>query len=138
MKIKLVGVVLCVLSLATTELVAQSQDERQIRAAEEAMGKAIGEGDVAAYDKLAADDFEFITGAGTIVKKSDRLALLKKGPTPGFASTPDSIRLYGDVAVVTGRQGIGGAVRYTRVWVRQKSVWRAVATQAVAIAKPKP
>jgi hypothetical protein len=138
MKGRLVGAVLCVLSLSAVDLSAQSQDERQIRAAEEAMGKAIAEGDVASYDKLAADDFQFITGAGAIVTKADRLALLKKGPTSGFVTAPDSIRVYGDVAVVTGRQGIGRAVRYTRVWVRQKGGWRAVATQATAIAQPKP
>lgn len=138
MKTKLVWATICLLSLSTVALYAQSQDERQIRTAEEAMAKAIADGDVAAYDRLAADDFQFITGAGAIVTKSQRLALLKKGPTPGFAATPDSIRFYGDVAVVTGRQGVGGVVRYTRVWVRQTAGWRAVATQAVAIAKPKP
>ena len=138
MKTRLVGAVLCVLSLSAIQLSGQSQDERQIRAAEEAMGKAIAEGDVAAYDRLAADDFQFITGAGGVVKKSERLAVLKKGPAPGFAAAPDSIRFYGDVAVVTGRQGVGGVVRYTRVWVRQKNAWRAVVTQATAIAQPKP
>lgn len=138
MTINLIGAVLCVLSFAAVELSAQSQDERQIRAAEDAMGKAIADGDVVAYDKLAADDFQFITGAGAILKKSDRLALLKKGPTPGFTTVPDSIRTFGNVAIVTGRQGLGGAVRYTRVWVRQNNEWRAVVTQATAIGKPQP
>jgi hypothetical protein len=48
---------------------AQSKDREQILALEQAIGKAISDGDVAAYDKLTSADFQFITGAGAIVSK---------------------------------------------------------------------
>jgi hypothetical protein len=64
---------------------------------------------------------------------------MKKGPSPGFQTSEHAIRIYGNVAVVTGRQGPGaGPVRFTRVWVRQGEQWRAVVTQATSIQQPKP
>lgn len=124
--------------LPDTETAAQAKDQQQILILEQALGKAIADGDVAAYDKLTSTDFQFITGAGAIVSKAERLALLQKGPTPGFRTSGHAIRIYGNVAVVTGRQGPGeGAVRFTRVWVRQGREWRAVVTQVTSI-QPKP
>jgi hypothetical protein len=118
---------------------ARGNDEQQVLAAEEALGKAIEAGDVAMYDKLTASDFQFITGAGAIMSKADRLALLKKGGSKGFRTSDHRVRFYGDVAVVTGRQGPGeGPVRFSRVWVKQGSEWRAVVTQATSIQPPKP
>jgi len=73
------------------------------------------------------------------MKKPERLALLKKGGTPGFKTSDHAISIYGDVAVVTGRQGPGdGPVRFSRVWLRQGNEWRVVVTTAVLIQKPKP
>jgi len=118
---------------------AQSADQKQILGLEQAMGKAIADGDAASYDKLTVEEFQFISGAGVVMTKADRLALLKKGPTPGFQTSDHRIRFYGNVAVVTGRQGSGeGPVRFTRVWVKQGSEWRAVATQATSIQPQKP
>jgi hypothetical protein len=117
----------------------QSKDQQQVLALDLAMGKAIEAGDAAAYDKMTTSDFQFINGSGALVSKADRLALLKKGPTAGFRTLDHVIRVYGDVAVVTGRQGGGeGPIRFTRVWLRQGNEWRAVATQATNIEKPKP
>jgi hypothetical protein len=118
---------------------AQSKEREDVLANDVAMGKAIETGDVALYDKLAADDFQFITAAGVILTKAERLASLKKGPTPGFRTSDHTIRIYGNVAVVTGRQGPGaGPIRFTRVWVKQGDAWRAVSTQATSIQAPKP
>ena len=127
------------LLLLAAPVAAQTKDEQQILALEQAMGKAIAAGDAVSYDKMTAADFQFITGNGAVMSKQDRLALLKKGPTPGFRTSDHAIRIYRDVAVVTGRQGAGeGPVRFTRVWVRQGSEWRAVVTQATAIQQAKP
>ena len=125
------------------DLMAQgtaSADHKQILSLEQAMGKAIADGDAASYDKLTVEEFQFITGAGVVTSKADRLALLKKnGGSPGFQTSDHHIRFYGNVAVVTGRQGPGeGPVRFTRVWVKQGSEWRAVTTQVAAIQPPKP
>ena len=127
------------LLLLATPVAAQSKEQQQILALDLAMGKAIEAGDATAYDKMTSSDFQFINGAGALVSKADRLALLKKGPTPGFRTLDHVIRVYGDVAVVTGRQGAGdGPIRFTRVWLRQGNEWRAVATQATNIERPKP
>ena len=118
---------------------AQSKDQQQVLALDVAMGKAIEADAAAVYDKMTTSDFQFINGAGALVSKADRLALLKKGGSPGFRTLDHVIRIYGDVAVVTGRQGAGdGPIRFTRVWLRQGNEWRAVATQATTIEKPKP
>jgi hypothetical protein len=127
------------LLLLAAPAAAQSKDQQQILALEQAMGKAIEAGDAVSYDKMTTNDFQFISGNGAVISKADRLALLKKGGAPGFRTSDHAIRIYGDVAVVTGRQGPGeGPVRFTRVWVRQGSEWRAVATQATVIQQPKP
>ena len=127
------------LLLLAAPAAAQSKDQQQILALEQAMGKAIEAGDAVSYDKMTTNDFQFVTGNGAVMSKPDRLALLKKGGSPGFRTSDHAIRIYGDVAVVTGRQGPGeGPVRFTRVWVRQGNEWRAVATQATAIQQPKP
>jgi Domain of unknown function (DUF4440) len=116
-----------------------SADQKQILSLEQAIGQAIADGDAASYDRLTTADFQFITGAGVMMTKAERLALLKNGPSPGFRTSDHAIRMYGNVAVVTGRQGPGaGAVRFTRVWVRQGNEWRAVVTQATGIQQPKP
>ena len=126
-----------VVGAVTVKAQAQSKEQQQILALEQAIVKAIETGDAAAYDKLTADDFQFITGAGAVMTKAERLALLRKGPASGFAGSDHNIRLYGNVAVVTGRQGAKGTVRFTRVWVRSGSEWRAVVTQATGIQSPK-
>lgn len=126
------------LLLVAAPTAAQSKDHQQILALELAMGKAIEAGDAVSYDKMTTDDFQFITGGGTVMKKPERLALLKKGQTPGFRTSDHSISIYGDVAVVTGRQGPGeGPVRFSRVWLRQGNEWRAVLTTATLIQQPK-
>ncbi len=116
---------------------AQSADHNQILGLDQALGKAVADGDAASWDKLTADDYQFTSGSGVVMTKADRLESFKKGPAPGFQTYDHRIRIYGNsVAVVTGQQG--GAVRFTRVWVKQGSDWRVVADQATFTQKQKP
>ena len=127
-----------ILLMTVAHAAAQSKDEQQVLAAEQAMGKAIEAGDAVSYDKLTANDFQIIEASGAVRSKAERLAQMKS-PSPGFRTSNHVIRIHGDVAIVTGRQGPGeGPVRFTRIWVRQGNEWRAVVTQATLIQQPKP
>ena len=113
----------------------------QILSLETEYNAAIAHGDVSALDTMTSDDYTFITPRGFLVTKAQVLKALANGEFKyEYRQIYDvKIRVYGDAAVVTGRslyagqnQGKeqGGAFRYTRVYVRQKGRWLAVAWQA--------
>lgn len=127
---------LCALMVAAPA-VGQSAVEREILAAEQMLVRAIETADVAAYDKVTADDFTWVTPRGSVLTRAERLALLKRGAVPGFRSSGHNVRLFGDVAIVMGvnAQDTAKPMRYSRVWVRRNGEWRAVLTQATFVAE---
>jgi hypothetical protein len=134
---RLVVATLAVLFAVHPEGHAQTSDEaKNLIGLQEAIAKAVETGDAAAWEKLAADDYQFITPTGVVMGRAERLALVKKGPVPGFGITDASVRIYGDVAVVSGIQGPKRNVRFSAVWVKRAGTWRAVLNHATPIQKP--
>jgi ketosteroid isomerase-like protein len=112
----------------------------QIRALELAHNDAIARGDVAALERLTADDFTYITPRGFLIDKKHMLIGLAQGEFRyEYRQISDlKIRLYGGTAVVTGRslhsgqrdgRDVTDAYRYMRVYVQQRGQWLAVAWQ---------
>lgn len=106
--------------------------------------KAYGRNDVAALDKMLADDFVFTSSRGIVVTKGQELADIHSGEMRTEAATVDElrVRVRGDAAVVTGRatlkgvwrgQDFGGQYRVTATWVREKERWRLLAEHASRI-----
>ena len=108
-----------------------------LRAAGAAYGRAYQAGDRGLLDEVLADDFVFVALDGRALGKAGAIARWTDPARGGatFADTESDIRVYGDCAVVTGRQSESGSVggtsyavtyRFTVVWARPKGRWQVV------------
>ena len=96
--------------------------------------------DVSALDRIIADDWVCIDGAGLVINKSQLLARVESR-TPFLDQhkfDEITLRMFGDTAIVTGRlsgtrRDDDGTTyleqRYTRVYVKRSERWQSVATQ---------
>lgn len=95
--------------------------------------------DVAANDRIIADDYLGTEPDGKRVHKADLIAELKSGEAPlasNHLNEDDlTVRFYGDTAIVNGseswKQKDGKAGRYiwTDIWVKRNGKWQVVAAQ---------
>jgi ketosteroid isomerase-like protein len=102
--------------------------------------------DVAALDRIWADDLTFINPRGELLSKQDRLDNIKTGATAFKSSrlSDTRIRTYGQAAVATfkvaleaqysGQDG-SGDYRVTTVWARPKGTWQMVAVHMTPVVK---
>ena len=133
---------------AGTHLVEAQQSgatQQEISALLDQYTQALLKKDVAALDRMWADDLTFINLRGELLTKQDRLANIKSGAT-AFKSirlSDKRIRTYGEVAVATvqvtleaqysGQEG-SGDYRVTTVWARPKGTWQMVAVHMTRVA----
>ena len=100
--------------------------------------------DISALDRIIAEDWVCIDGAGLVITK--RQLLERVQPSTAFFDPYkfDEIilRMFKDAGIVTGRlsgtkRGDDGTFyieqRYTRVYVRRNDRWQAVATQVTVV-----
>jgi ketosteroid isomerase-like protein len=115
-----------------------------LRAAGAAYGQAYQAGDPRLLDQVLADDYVFVALEGHALNKSEAIARWTDGARGAatFADTESHIRVYGDCAVVTGRQSESGsaggksytvAYRFTVVWARPKGRWQVVSEHLSAV-----
>jgi hypothetical protein len=131
---------------------ATVRSEREIRALEARLNRAVIDGDRAVFDRLLADDFTHTSHSGAFKTKGEWMAEGKSSDRQASKTTYESydvddlaVRIYGETAVVTGRttprgktaQGkpMSGQYRFLRVWVRRNGDWRAVAFEGTRIAE---
>ena len=124
------------------------ETEQIIRRLENEGREATLKNDIAANDRLLADNWMNINPDGSITTKAKLMELLKEGSFKIMSIDNDEvmIRVYGDAAVVNGRsttkragQGsevIARQVRFTRVYAKSKGQWRVVSAHNTLIAKP--
>jgi ketosteroid isomerase-like protein len=113
-----------------------AQAEREVRALEAARKDAIQAGDRAALESLYAADFRGVTSGGAQVGREEVIAALLRAK--GKAAEPEDlqVRIFGNVAVVTGRLRLadnGGTLRYLHVYVRRDGPWQLVAGQSTNV-----
>lgn len=107
---------------------------REIMRLEEAWGRALSTRDTAFFRETLADDF---VGTGGTELRSKRTVIEELSRSLGAVPVPrleqTQVRLFGDVAVVTGvavYQATDGMAesrtRYTEVWVKRAGRWQAV------------
>ncbi len=107
---------------------------KEIMRLEEAWGRALSARDTAFFHQTLADDFVG-TGGADLRSKATVIEELTRGvgtvPVPRLEHT--QVRLFGEVAVVTGvaaYQGEGALpssrTRFTEVWVKRDGRWQAV------------
>jgi uncharacterized protein (TIGR02246 family) len=118
---------------------ARSADLQSLEAARAELRRALTEIDVEAADRIWADDYVLTTRNGVVRTKAYRLEWLAAG-IPRYQGVREErdvhIRLYGDVALVTGRSDANVPRRFMAVWVReegQEGRWRLVARQHTVV-----
>jgi len=100
--------------------------------------------DCAALDRIIADDWVGIDGAGLVITKSELLTRVASNTSflDPYKFDEIALRVFGDAAIVTGR--LSGQMRdsdgthdvnqrYMRVYVKRNERWQAVATQVTKI-----
>ena len=129
--------------LAASPVLAQAATpEQEIRTMEKLWNESRVRADVAALDKLLADGWTVTHGDGTINTKAEYLADLKSGDRKFFADVKQddfTVRIYGDTAVAAGLSDSkveykgkpsGGALRFTRVYVKRNGRWQMIVSHA--------
>lgn len=138
-----VALVTFIIGITTANLTAQlwpradsrAADERAVLAVEHEYIRAHTERDVAALDRVLADDF---TSFGGRVRKEQRLAFLANPyfVVTSIATDDVSVRVRGDEAWVSGRAQMSGSFRgsgfttpqyeFTRRYERRAGRWQIV------------
>jgi len=138
----------CGILLAAYPNVAVCGTEDDLNQLEEQRYAALIAGDWATVDALLADEFFYNQGGGGSVTKAVFLDYMKVGDAKVKKAVREDtkIRLYGDVAVVTGVAHVDVTLkgedkalhsRYLHVWARKDRGWQLVARQATYIPEKK-
>jgi ketosteroid isomerase-like protein len=117
-----------------------AQVEDSVRAVEMGRRQALLAADTVALSRMLAPDFMEISRLGTVRTRADNIRDIASGALHLTSVTYDSltVRVYGDVAVLTGiadntgtMRGFpfSGKIRYTRVFVRRDGRWQAILMQ---------
>jgi ketosteroid isomerase-like protein len=142
---------------------AQTNTENIIKNLQREFDEALMEGDVAAVDRILADDYLETTAQGLLKNKSDVMAVVRaraaappaKSVGPDITVAETRIRIYGDVALFSGVRSIRyqfmeyqtvgpGQLppptnteqeRFTKTYAKIGDNWRLVASQTTAVAK---
>ena|SRR5215470_11435628 len=121
---------------------AAAAGESEIRAAEAALYRAMIGKDIAALDKILADDVCYIHSPGFTENKAEYLAGVRKGlyDYAAITSRNVTIKVLGDTAVMHGivdmKVSETGKPRdllhllFTLAWVREGGAWRLCLRQA--------
>ncbi len=120
--------------------------EQSIKALTEQVRQATLKGDVAAFDKLLADDYISINVLGAASTKAQVLENVKSGKLKyeALEFSDTKVRVYGDTALVNatanvkghlGATDLSGQNRIVRVWVKRKGQWQSVSFQATRVAQ---
>jgi hypothetical protein len=133
------------LSQTRTTQASISRDEQMFRKLERQMFDATqGQPDLAAFDRIWADDFFSINHDGSAADKQQTMAFLRTGKVLAEKITSDEFRLrrYGDTAVITGRSAYFfggqkvGEVRHTEIWAKRKGRWQLAGWQGTPLGNP--
>jgi ketosteroid isomerase-like protein len=118
-----------------------------LAAAAHAYDAAQVNGDRAALERLVADDYLLVNGAGQV---QDKARLIADYVAPGFKLDPFTIeepveKVLGDTALLGGlvnMTGVDGGqrfalvVRFIDTWAKRDGRWRVVYSQVTRVAKP--
>jgi ketosteroid isomerase-like protein len=117
---------------------------RELEKLERDLVAAIGRGDLAAYDRIVADDYVAFEASGKTTPKAEIMASYRSGARKytDLAIFDVEGRVFGDTAVVTaktkglrkeGERNVPNRVRYIRVYAKRNGEWRAAAQMAAPL-----
>jgi len=121
--------------------------EKQIKKLTDQIIAAELKADTNSYEKLLADDYTAIYSDGKLITKTQDIENHESGALKyeSIDVHETKIRVYGDTAVAIslcsakgtrGGKPFSGDFRFTKVWVKQKGNWKAVAFQSTRVAPP--
>jgi ketosteroid isomerase-like protein len=135
--------VAAVFVLGVCPVLAQAgKAEQEIRAMEKLWNESRARADVVALGALLDERWTVTHGDGTINTKAEYLADLKSGVRKFFGDVKQddfTVRVYGDTAVAAGvsdskveykGKPSGGALRFTRVYVKRDGRWIMITSHA--------
>ncbi|MGA2361653.1 MAG: nuclear transport factor 2 family protein [Candidatus Aminicenantales bacterium] len=151
---KRIAIAVCVVVLIlAVAIIAQTQGQPKSGSAEQELLKleqewtnALVKADWAFLNRILADDWVITDIDGSVTTKAQDLASLKSGELVISSMVADDMkaRVYGDAAVVTGRntlkgtdkgKDVSGQERWTDTWIKKAGLWQCVATHASTIAQ---
>ena len=124
-----------------------TKDEAAVLKINEEFDRAIVARDVAAYERIYADDFIFTSSDGAVTNREQEITRARTGSLQFESGKSDDLRvkIYGNTGVVTGLFTARGknngkdfsfVERYTAVFVKRGNRWQLVAEHASEV-KPK-
>jgi len=131
-----------VVAIAVSRLnAAPPDDEKVVAALDTKYQAAVEKNDAATMDQILADDFVLVTGSGKIYAKADLLREARSGRVlyERQNDSAQTVRIWGDTAVVTARLSAKGAedakpfeyaLWFSDAYVRTPKGWRYVFGQA--------
>jgi len=137
---------LIALALAAPSVALAAPLPADLAAAAHAYDAAQVNGDRAALERLVADDYVLVNGAGQV---QDKARLIADYVAPGFKLDPFTIeesveKVFGDTALLGGRVNMTGtdggqrfalAVRFVDAWAKRDGQWRVVYSQVTRVSK---
>lgn len=143
--------VVCFVAILASSALAQksaeaSKAEGILLAMEKTWTDALEKKDLNAVGLILADEYMIIDDEGLVRDKTATLSRLKSSDNSISTAVVDElkVRIYGNVAVVTGRQtekstekgkNTSGSYRYTDVWVNRGKGWQVVNTHESKVLK---
>ena len=129
------------LSSRSTTMSDARNDEQEIMRMEREFGEALTRRDPKPIEGFLADDFSAIVASGEVFDRRQTLAAVTSTDYEIVSLHNEDIRVrvYGDAAVAAARGVVRGRYKghdasgqflYTRVWIRSKAHWQAVAAQS--------
>jgi ketosteroid isomerase-like protein len=123
-----------------------ADDEQEIRRVEHALCEAFRTGDADTIARIEDETYTLTNTHAEISMRADDIADAKKGGIrySEFRNHDQTMRLYGDAAIVLGITSLKGTsagkafeldVRFTDTYVRRADGWKIAASQATRIDK---
>jgi hypothetical protein len=145
------GFLVFLLAIAATSLVAQSIEktpEKEVLRVENQRIQAVLRRDTAALEQLLADELVYTHSTGRVDSKAQFIHSIESGDLNYLAMKHSNFdaRVYGDVAVLTGRSAVkvksphtGNQtadldLRFLNVYAKRRGQWQQVAWQSTRIA----
>jgi ketosteroid isomerase-like protein len=133
-------------ALVTVPTYAQAQKAREeavLKASKELDEASLIKKDRATMERLYASDYMYTHSNGNVLNKTQEIAEAMSPDQAWTAHTSDGmkVRVYGDVAVVTGVSTLTGSAkgyasgprRFTEIWVKRNGRWQEVGGQSTLV-----
>jgi ketosteroid isomerase-like protein len=121
--------------------------EEELKKLETDRAAAVVKADITTLEAQTADDYTLINANGQVMDKKQTLDAIKTGQVKLTSEELSDlkVRVYGHVAVITGKADakgmlsgteVNGPLMFTRIYVKKNGRWQSVAFQQTRVSKP--